>query len=95
MVIGLLFWAGTFYPVVHHDDQAHHVHPLAHSAVCKWVKNVKLCNSHASAVTPVGITYVTVLVVVAFLVLAMRSCELPPFKHALFVYSFHNRAPPC
>jgi len=46
---GLLLAASVCYPLIHNDDRAHTTHPLEHSAVCKWVKDGKICRTGGHA----------------------------------------------
>ena len=85
----------TVSPVIHNDDGRHLVHPLAHSAVCKWVKEGKLCR--ATPVSSDPVPFVLSLVVLLFFSLPLKTARYPllfSFKDQYTRTCCSVRAPP-
>jgi len=94
LCIGFLLWAATLSPVIHNDDHAHIVHPLAHSAVCKWVKDANLSRIHMPTRVPVFIAFAFSLLFLILFQLSHWATLRLPRRKVLFAVTRHNRSPP-
>jgi hypothetical protein len=92
--ISFFFSASVIYPIIHNDDHAHDVHPLAHSAVCNWVKQGKLCRSNTSIFLPVFIPVSVSFIVFTFFCFPKPDEPCHILKKTCLVPFRQQRAPP-
>jgi hypothetical protein len=89
-----LFWAAVLCPAIHNNDSTHIVHPLAHSVICKWFKDVPLLKTHTSTYSPVIITFVCSFLFLNFFKATHWKTLHLSQKRILFNLNRHKRAPP-
>lgn len=92
--IGFLFWAAVLCPVIHNNDSTHIVHPLGHSVICKWFKDVPLLKTDISTHSPVIITFVCGFLFLNFFKATHWKTLHLSQKRILFNLNRHKRAPP-
>ena len=92
-IIFLLF-ASAVCPIIHNNDYIHDVHPLVHSAVCKWVKEGKICRNSFLLCNQNFITVSFLVVTLTFFFIPKDKETYNPFKKLYFVSTQQGRSPP-